>query len=337
MWVCQFEDDFSMGSLRRVERSVPESGERDIVLRMRAVALNFRDLAIMRGEYHARVLLPLVPLSDGVGEVVQVGSAVTRFRVGDLACPIYLPDWVDGPIRPHHGSRRLGGPSDGVLAELVCLSEDEAVRVPPHLDVSEAATLPVAGVTAWHSLFELDRLRPDETILVQGSGGVSTIAMQLAAAAGARVIVVTRGSRHRDRLTTLGADDVVASESDAEWPAQVVTGTHGGADVALNVAGADTLTPAIAATRMGGRVHVVGYAADRVATLDIFTAIQRATTIRIATGGSRTDFESLAATMQRQDIHPAVDRVFPLADLTDAFDHLARGGHLGKVVVTLSS
>lgn len=146
MRAYQFEDDFSIASLRLVERPDPVPGERDIVLRMRAVALNYRDLAIMRGEYHARVSPPLVPLSDGAGEVVRVGTAVTRFRVGDLACPIYLPDWVDGPIRPHHGNRRLGGPGDGVLAELVCLSEDEAVRAPGHLEPAEAATLPVAGL-----------------------------------------------------------------------------------------------------------------------------------------------------------------------------------------------
>lgn len=334
MRVYQFEDDFSIGSLRLVERPDPAPGKRDLVLQMRAVALNFRDLAIMRGEYHVQVSPPLVPLSDGVGEVVQVGSAVTRFRVGDLACPSYLPDWIDGPIRPHHGTRRLGGPSDGVLAELMCLPEEEAIRVPPHLEIAEAATLPVAGVTAWHSLFELDRLRPDETLLVQGSGGMSTISMQLAASAGARVIAVTRGTRHGGRLRTLGAEDVVSSGSSSDWPARVVAATDGGVDVALNIAGGDTLTPTIAATRMGGRVHVVGYAANRVATLDIFTAIQRATTIRIATGGSRADFEALVATMQRHGIRPAVDQVFPLTGLSDAFDHLARGSHLGKVVVT---
>lgn len=157
--------------------------------------------------------------------------------------------------------------------------------------------------------------------------------MQLAAAAGARVIAVTRGDRHVSRLRALGADHVLSTGSDAEWPGRVTKCTGGGADVALNVAGGDTLTPTIAATRMGGRVHVVGYADGRAAELDIFTAIQRATTIRIATAGNRTDFEALAATLQQQGIHPAVDQVFPLTRLTDAFEHLARGGHLGKVVI----
>jgi NADPH:quinone reductase-like Zn-dependent oxidoreductase len=289
----------------------------------------------MRGEYHAQVRLPLVPLSDGIGEVVAVGSAVTRFRVGDLACPVYLPNWVDGPLRAHHGDRRLGGPTDGVLAELMCLPEGEAVRAPAHLEPVEAATLPVAGVTAWHSLFELDRLRPDETVLVQGSGGVSTIATQLAAAVGARVVAVTRGDRHADRLRALGAGLVVAGGAEPDWPARVVRAADGGVDVALNVAGGATLTGTVATTRLGGRVHLVGYAADRMATLDIFTAIQRATTIRTATGGSRADFEALAATLHRHAIHPAVDRVFPLAELAGALDHLAAGGHFGKVVLTL--
>lgn len=333
MRVYRFEGDFSMDSLRVVERPDPVPGKHDIVVRMRAATLNYRDLAIMRGEYHARVSPPLVPLSDGAGEVVRIGDAVTRFQVGDLACPIYLPSWIDGPLRRDHLERRLGGPDDGVLAELVRVSEQEAVRAPDHLEPAEAATLPVGGVTAWHSLFELDRLRPDETILVQGSGGVSTIAMQLAAAAGARVIAVTRGDQHADRLRALGAEQVVSTGSRKDWPEQVAASTGGGADVAVNVAGGDTLTPTVASTRLGGRVHVVGYAADRIAELDIFTAIQRATTIRIATGGSRTDFEALVATVQRHGIRPAVDKTFPLDRLPDAFDRLTAGGHLGKIVI----
>ncbi|MBF6171015.1 zinc-dependent alcohol dehydrogenase family protein [Nocardia blacklockiae] len=333
MRAYQFEATFSLGSLRLVDRPDPVPGERDVVLRMQAAALNYRDLAIMRGKYHVPVALPLVPLSDGVGEVVHVGGAVSRFRVGDFACPVFLPDWVDGPIRTHHGQRRLGGPTDGVLAELLCLHEDEAVRVPGNLEPAQAATLPVAGATVWHSLFELDRLRPDETILVQGSGGVSTLAVQLAATAGARVIATSRSARHAQRLQALGADQVLCSGANQDWPNQIAGMTGGGADVALNVAGGDTLTPTVAATRVGGRVHLMGYTADRAAELDIFTAIQRATTIRTATGGSRTDFEALVTTIERHALMPVVDKVFPLGRLADAFDRLAHGGHFGKIVI----
>ncbi|MEV6796593.1 NAD(P)-dependent alcohol dehydrogenase [Streptomyces sp. NPDC051320] len=204
-----FEDKIARESLRLIERPDPVPGDHDIVLRMKAVALNYRDLAIMQGNWHRQVSPPLVPLSDGAGEVIQVGAAVSRFKPGDLACPTYLPNWIEGPLRRHSLARRLGGPSDGVLTELFCAHEDEAVLAPRHLDAGEAATLPIAGLTAWHSLFEHDRLRPDETLLVQGSGGVSTMAIQLAHHAGARVVVVTRSDRHTERLSTLGADHVL--------------------------------------------------------------------------------------------------------------------------------
>lgn len=333
MRVFQFEGDFNLTSLREVRRPDPTPGPGDIVLRMRAASLNYRDLAIMRGDYHVPVSPPLVPLSDGAGEVVEVGPEVHRFRVGDLACPTYLPDWLDGPIHPRHLRRRLGGPDDGVLAELICVPEGEAVRVPEHLDPTEASTLPVAAVTAWHSLFELDRPRPGETMLVQGSGGVSTMAIQLLTSAGVRVIAVTRGDRHAERLRALGAERVVIDDGTRRWPEQVLAETGGGVDGALNVAGGGTLTPMVSATRMGGRVHAVGYAADRAAELDIFTAIQRATTIRVATGGSRADFEALASVIRTHRIRPAVDRVFPLTRLADAVGHLRAGGHFGKIVI----
>jgi NADPH:quinone reductase-like Zn-dependent oxidoreductase len=145
----QFTDAVSLASLRLVERPDPEPGPRDIIIRMRAAALNFRDIAMIRGDYHIGVSPPLVPLSDGAGEVIRIGDAVTRFQVGELACPTYLPDWHDGPLRADRVRRRLGGPTDGVLTEYMCIHEDEAVRAPRHLDCTEAATLPVAAVTAW--------------------------------------------------------------------------------------------------------------------------------------------------------------------------------------------
>jgi NADPH:quinone reductase-like Zn-dependent oxidoreductase len=176
-----------------------------MVLRMRAVELNYRDLAIARGHYHVAVSPPLVPLSDGAGEVVSIGSKVRRVRVGELACPVYLPDWIDGPISPRVGRRRLGGPSDGVLAEMMCLNEQDVVRAPAHLDAAEAATLAVTAVTAWHSLYEIGNVAPGEAVSVQGSGGVSTAALQFARAGGARVIAVVRGERHATALRRLGA------------------------------------------------------------------------------------------------------------------------------------
>ncbi len=198
-----YVDRIDLADLRPVERPDPDPGPSDVVIKIQAVALNFRDLAIARGHYHIGVQPPLIPLSDGAGVVVSVGNRVKRVRVGDLACPVYLPDWIDGPVSPQVARRRLGGPSDGVLAEYICLDEKEVVRAPSHLSAAEAATLPVAAVTAWHSLHQIGQVRPGENVVVQGSGGVSIAALQFAHAAGARVIMTTRRPDHEERLRQL--------------------------------------------------------------------------------------------------------------------------------------
>lgn len=333
MRVWSYVDRVALDDLQLVERPDPTPGPHDVVLRMRAAALNYRDLAIAAGHYHVAVGAPLIPVSDGVGEVVEVGAQVTRFRVGDLACPTYLPDWLDGPISGRVARRRLGGPCDGVLAELMCLHEDEAVRAPAHLDLAEAATLPVAPVTAWHSLFQSSTVRPGETVLVQGTGGVSTAAIQFARAAGARVVSIVRSEHHTAALRELGAHEVLPWGADADWPGRVMAAT-GGIDVAVNVAGGDTLAAMILTLGAGGRLHQVGYAAGTSATIDIFEAIRHAATILVATAGSRQDLENMAAAMELHGLRPAVATTFPVTQLREAMAALHGGGHVGKVVVT---
>ena len=330
-----YRDRIAFDSLVEVKLPDPVPGPHDVLLRMRAAALNYRDLAIAKGDYHVAVNPPLVPLSDGAGEVIQIGTQVTRLRVGDVACPTYLPDWIEGPITPRVARRRLGGPSDGVFAELICLHEDEVVKAPSHLDAVEAATLPVTAVTAWHCLYQLGTLRPGETLIVLGSGGVSTSALQLARAGGAKVIAVTRREEHRARLQQLGATDVLLDDGSGDWPRRAVAIAEGrGAHVAMDVVGGSSLARSITATRHGGEVHLVGYAADTSATLDIFDAIRRSTVIRVASAGNRHSFEALARVFEQQEIRPAIDRIFPAARFRDAFDHLAKGGHFGKVVLS---
>jgi NADPH:quinone reductase-like Zn-dependent oxidoreductase len=332
----QFTDAISLESLRLVERPDPQPGSHDIVIRMRAAALNFRDIAMIRGKYHIGVSPPLVPLSDGAGEVIRIGDSVTRFQVGDLACPTYLPDWHGGPLRAERGRRRLGGPTDGVLTEYMCIHEDEAVRAPRHLDSREAAALPVASVTAWRTLYRLGSLRPGETLLVQGSGAVSTTALQLARAGGARTIAVLRGDRHAAAFKALGANLVLTSGGIATWPAEVREATSGwGADVAINVAGGKTLTDTVAATRLEGVVHLVGFAADSIAELDLFEAIRHGTTFHTATAGSREDFEAFVRAANHGGFRPVIAKVFRLDQMSDAFRFFGEGGHHGKVVIDL--
>src|SRR6185437_12929742 len=180
----EFSEAISLDALRVVERPDPEPGPNDLVIRMHAAAFNFRDIAMLRGKYHIDVSPPLIPLSDGAGEVIQVGKSVTQFGIGDLVCPTYLPDWHNGPIQADRVRRRLGGPTDGVLTELMCVREDEAVRAPSQLDATEAATLPLAAATTYRVLYRTGVLRPGETLLIQGAGAISTTALQLAKAGG---------------------------------------------------------------------------------------------------------------------------------------------------------
>ena len=331
-WI--YVNHVSSSDLRWVDRPDPKPGCSDILLRMQAASLNFRDIAIACGHYHISVSAPLVPVSDGVGEVIEVGSAVTRFRVGDFACPTYLPNWIDGALTPHAVARRLGGPHDGVLAELVAVHEDAAVRAPRGLSAEEAATLPIASVTAWHSLYVRGSVQPGDTVVVQGSGGVSTSAVQLARAGGARVISVVRDERWKKSLQGIGASYVIETSAYPDWPAQVMALTsRRGADVTVNVAGGSTLQQSIAATRPGGTTHLVGYASETSAQLDIFDSIRHSATIHVAAAGNRSSFEQLVRAMEINDIRPAIARVFPVARAHEALAALQEGRHFGKIVL----
>ncbi len=335
MKVFAYTDRIAFDALSIVDRPDPMPGPHDVVLRMRAVALNYRDLAIARGNYHIGVKPPLIPLSDGAGEVIEVGSQVTRVRAGDVACPTYLPEWIEGPISHRLARRRLGGPNDGVFAELMCVHEDELVKAPAKLEPAEAATLPVAAVTAWQCLYQQGTLRPGETLVVLGSGGVSMAALQLAKAGGSRVIAVTRHQVLRNRLEALGADVVVIDDGSGDWPRRVIDIIGGsGANVALDVVGGASLGRSIAATQHGGEVHLVGYAADTSAQFDIFDAIRHSTVIRVASAGNRRSFEALMRVYEQQELKPAIDRIFPVAQFRDAFAHLEGGGRVGKIVLT---
>lgn len=331
-----YQDRISLDTLTLVERPVPEPGPRELLLRMRAVALNYRDLAIARGTYGA-FSAPLVPLSDGAGEVVALGRGVTRFRTGDLVCPAYVPDWIDGPVRPEFARRRLGGPSDGVAAEYVVVGEEAAVRAPAHLDAREAATLPIAAVTAWQVLFQDAAVRPGETVAVQGTGGVSLFVAQLAQAAGARALVLTRGAERAARVRALGFT-ALDTQATPDWAPRVLAETGGrGADVFVDVVGGDALARAVDATRVGGTVAIVGFVGGQTAPLDVATALRRAVTLRAASAGSRASFEALGRALAATGIRPIIDRVLPFSQAAEAFTALESGRPFGKIVLSFDA
>ncbi|MCK1651960.1 NAD(P)-dependent alcohol dehydrogenase [Bradyrhizobium sp. 149] len=328
-----YVERIALDSLVEIDLPDPTPGDHDVVVAMKAVALNYRDLAIADGDYHIEVRPPLIPISDGAGEVVATGKSVRRFRVGDRVCAVYLPDWKYGPIRREVAARRLGGPSNGVLRELMCASEEDFVMAPRHLTFEEAATLPIASVTAWQSLFVNGSLNPGDNVLVQGTGGVSIAAVQLARSAGAKVISLVRTDRHRESLRRLGASDVLVSD-DHSWHQQLFELTRGaGAHVIVNVAGGETVASSLLAASGGATIHLVGYASGRMVVFDMFEAIRRAAKFLVAAAGSRESFEQLARLFELEGLRPLVAERFPVRDYRKAMESLRRGGHLGKLVL----
>ena len=329
MKTIELHGAYGLENLRTVERPEPVPGPGEIAVRIRAASLNYRDLVIVKGTYGA-FPLPLVPVSDGAGEVIAVGPQVTRFQIGDRVVPTYIPDWISGPPRPELIARRLGGPVDGVLTEIKVVSEQSAVRVPDHLSFAEASTLPIAGVTAWEALFGGEPLRPGETVVIQGTGGVGVMALQLAAASGARAIVVSGSAQKGERARALGADEVIPREG---WSERVLELTHGaGADRVLELAGGD-LEATLRATKLGGAIVMIGFLADRITRFDVTKAISRMVTLRAVSVGSRGAFEALNEALLRSDIHPVIDATYGFDEVQRAFQHLAEGGHMGKLVL----
>jgi NADPH:quinone reductase-like Zn-dependent oxidoreductase len=327
-----FIDKVGLANLQEVERPMPKAGIGQVVMRMKAVALNYRDLAIARGHYHVGVEAPLVPLADGIGEVVAIGNGITRLAIGDLACPTYMPGWIDGPVTPRKALRRLGGPNDGTATEYFVAHEDELVIAPKSLTAAEAATLPIAAVTAWHSLFEKASVPPGSTVLVNGSGGVSTAAIQLARAAGARVIAVTRRAAHAEGLHIAGAHHVVVY-ADADWTIEVRRLARDGVDTVVDVAAGPGIAQLLSVLLPGGDLHLIGYAAGTAAEFDMFDAIRRAITIHFGSGGSRSSFEALVRAIDVNTIKPIIGRRLPIADLVAGYALLAAGGQVGKIVL----
>lgn len=332
MKAFRFEERIALENLRLVELDVPKPGPHEILVRMRAAAMNQRDVLIAQGRY-GNFPAPLVPLSDGAGEVVEVGEAATRFRTGDRVLPTYVQDWISGPLREGVGQRRLGGPNDGTLRELMIVHEEAAVRAPSNLGWLEAATLPCAAMSAWQVLFTIGAIGPGSVVAVQGTGGVALFVVQLARAAGAKVVVLLRRGARAPQVERMGAIVIDTSQEPA-WESRVLSLTDGrGVDLFVDVVGGEFVNRAVTATRLGGTIALVGFVGDTTASLDIPAAIRRGVSFRAVTGGSRTMLEELVRAIEATDLHPIVDTVVPFTKAPEAFAKLASGSPFGKVVI----
>jgi NADPH:quinone reductase-like Zn-dependent oxidoreductase len=326
------EDGFD--SLKLVDRARPAIGPGDVRVRVRAVSLNYRDLMVARGS--KKRAKRIVPVSDGAGEVIEVGGDVKRLAIGDRVAAAFFPTWIDGAFAEAYHANALGGSLDGMLAEEVVLPERAWVKIPLRYTFEQASTLPCAGVTAWHALFEAATVRPGETALVQGGGGVSTFALQLARHAGAAVIATSSSADKRARLTQMGAASTIDYTADAKWgeTARAAAG-NGGVDLVVEVGGAGTFDQSVAALRYGGHMSLLGILAGTQGPINTYAIFHKNIHIRGVYVGSVAMFERLVRVLEQSAIDPVIDRVFSFEETRAAYEHLASGTHFGKVVIRL--
>lgn len=327
----------SLDGLRRCERPDPTPSPTQILVRVQAASLNFRDLLVARGHYMGgTVTANTIPLSDGAGEVVAVGSAVTRFSVGARVASTFFRGWIDG--KPPHGPLvSLGAPpADGMLAELAVLDQQDAVSIPAHLSWAGAAALPCAAVTAWRTLVDIGHIAPGETVLVLGTGGVSIFALQFARLAGARVLVTSSSDEKLARAKVLGAGGCINYRATPEWDREVLKLTDGrGVDHVLDVGGSGTLARSIGSVAVGGRVAMIGVLTGFGTAVSPYGLLGKQGILQAVYVGSRRHFERMNAALSAHELRPIVDREFAFDDAPAAYRHLESGAHFGKVVIRL--
>lgn len=334
MQVWQLSDGFALEHLKLGERPDPEPAAHEVLLEMKAASLNFRDTLVVKGGYGPRVTLPLIPVSDGVGKVVAVAEGVRRVRVGERVAPLFFQEWFGGEARQSKMYASLGGPLDGVLSRLMCVSEQGVAPVPKHLSDEEAACLPCAGLTAWSALAVEGRVGPGDTVLIQGTGGVALFALQFAKALGARVIHTSSRDDKLARLRQLGADEVINYRTTEDWDRVVKELTGGeGCDHLLELGGAETLERSLRAVRTGGTVSLIGVLSGAVAKLVLPLVVMRNLRLQGVTVGSRDGFEGMCRAIAAHRIRPRVDRVFRFDEVPAAFQHMIAGRHFGKVCI----
>jgi NADPH:quinone reductase-like Zn-dependent oxidoreductase len=333
MKAFELQNSFGFDSLHLVDRPEPRPGLGQVLLRMRAWSLNYRDLLVVKGLYNPRLRFPFVPLSDGVGEVVDTGPGVTRVKTGERAAGIFMPDWVAGEVTEAKARFALGGGGPGMLAQYAILDQQAVVRVPEHLTDEEAACLPCAAVTAWHALMIYEPVGPAHSVLLLGTGGVSIFALQFAALAGARCLITSSSDDKLERARTLGAAAGLNYKSTPDWDKWAHSQTNDrGVDHVVEVGGAGTLPRSLKAVRMGGRISMIGILAG-VGEASPLPILMKNVCVQGIYVGSREMFESMNLAVSRHHLRPVVDRVFAFAEAVPALKYMESGSHFGKIAL----
>ena len=336
MKVFQIEGDWGMEHLKLSTRPDPKPGPGQVLLRMKASSLNYRDLVVpMRGYGQFTGNLPLIPISDGVGEVVEVGAGVTRVKVGDRCCPMFNQHWISGePSMERIATGSLGGPIDGTMAEFMCLPQDGVVKAPAHLSDIEAATLPCAALTAWSALVTYDRLGPSSRVLVQGTGGVALFALQFAKIMGCHVTVISSSDEKIARVKQMGADAAINYAKVPEWYKATRDITAGqGYDHILELGGEKTLSQSLRCVRPGGTLSMIGVLSGGAMSAPLGLVVTRQVRLQGITVGHRDGMEAMVRAISQHGLKPVIDKVFAFGELKEAMAHLKSGAHFGKICI----
>jgi len=315
-------EDWSIERLAVAERPQPRPGRGEVLLRMKAASLNYRDLVVLRRGYGPQTgELPLVPVSDGVGEVAEVGEGVTRVAVGDRVCPnFFQPD-----------GRPLGGPHDGVMSQFRVLDQSGVAKIPAHLTDEEAATLPCAALTAWSAIVVEGRTKPGDSVLVQGTGGVSLFALKFAKLCGARVTVVSGSDAKLERAKALGAERGISYRATPEWGKETR-----GHDLVIDIGGAQSVPQSLRAVRARGTICLIGVVSGQTTALPLGPIVTRHVRLQGISVGTPEQFDLMLRAVGDHRLRPVIDRVFAFDELRAALDYLASGAHFGKICLRIA-
>ncbi len=328
--------EFGIDNLESAEREKPAPSANEVLVKFHAASLNFRDLMMIKGSYNPKLKLPLVPFSDGAGEIVEVGNDVSRWKVGDRVMPIFMQGWINGEVDSKKARTALGGDLDGCLREFGAYNEEGVVRIPRHLSYEEAATLPCAAVTAWNALVVSGKLTKRETVLLLGTGGVSIFGLQFAKHIGAETIITSSSDEKLGQADILGADHLINYKATPEWDEAVSVFTaKRGVDHVVEVGGAGTLQKSLSAVRMGGHIAVIGVLSGK-GDFNPVPILMKAAKLQGIFVGSREMFEEMNTFISENLIKPVVDKVFEFSEVQQALKYMESGSHFGKIVVKIA-
>lgn len=334
MKVIEIRDDSGLDSLGHAERPDPEPGPGQVLVRIRASSINYRDLGNVLDPVGRGIKPPFIPDSDGAGEVEAVGTGVTRFRPGDKVVTCFMQNWIDGTMTKEATDSALGGMLEGVLCERAVLSEQGLVRQPDHLSFEEGTTLTCAGLTAWQAVVEKGRVKAGDTVLLLGTGGVSIFGLQFAKMHGARVIITSSSDDKLARARALGADETINYTTHPDWEAEVMRLTDGrGADQVLEVGGIGTLEKSAQCLAFGGHISMIGGLTGRSGAFTTALLTRRGGTLHGIYVGSRAMFEAMNRAIGEHAMHPVIDQVFDFENGAEAFRAMKAQGHFGKLVI----